>query len=41
MDQGLLVGAVFLDVFKAFDTVKHMLLLSHLAELGLDCYACQ
>ena len=41
LDQGHIVGAVFLDIAKAFDTVNHRLLLSRLADLGFDRAACQ
>ena len=36
LDRGFVVGAVFLDIAKAFDTVNHTLLLSCLPDLGFD-----
>ena len=41
LDQGFVVGAVFLDIAKAFDTVNHTLLLSRLANLGFDPATCE
>ena len=41
LDQGFIVGAVFLDIAKAFDTVNHTLLLSRLADLGFDHATCE
>jgi len=35
MDQGLLTGAVFIDLRKAFDSVDHELLISKLQSYGL------
>ena len=40
LDQGLVVGVIFLDISKAFDTVNHHLLLSRLREFGLDPATC-
>jgi hypothetical protein len=35
MDKGLVTGAVFLDMAKAFDTVENSLLFEELASSGL------
>ena len=35
MDKGLVTGAVFLDLWKAFDTVDHPVLFSKLSKAGL------
>ena len=39
LDNRQMIGVVFLDVSKAFDTVNHKLLLSKLQSLGLDSSA--
>jgi hypothetical protein len=39
LDNHRIIGVVFLDVSKAFDTVNHNLLLSKLQSLGLDSSA--
>ena len=36
LDGGGVVGAVFLDLRKAFDTVNHQLLISRLSDFSLD-----
>ena len=36
MDDGLLTGALFLDLKKAFDTVHHGMLLSKLSKSGIN-----
>ena len=38
-DNGLVTGAVFIDLAKAFDTVDHQLLLTKLENIGLDVNA--
>lgn len=35
MDNGMVTGAVFIDLTKAFDTVNHSILLSKLNSLGV------
>ena len=41
LDAGELTGAVFKDLAKAFDTVKHKILLRKLHLLGTDGHACE
>ena len=41
LDQGLVVGVIFLDISKAFDTVSHQLLLARLREFGFDPVNCE
>ena len=41
LDNGLVTGAVFLDLKKAFDTVNHELSLSKLKSVGLDTTAAE
>ena len=36
MDQGLLTGAVFVDLSKAFDTIDHTLLIQKLSNYGIE-----
>ena len=36
LDKGLLVGVVFIDVSKAFDSINHRLLISKLSSLGIQ-----
>ena len=36
IDQGLLTGAVFVDLRKAFDTIDHSMLLTKLQTYGID-----
>ena len=40
LDQGLVVGVIFLDISKVFDTVNHQLLLMCLREFGFDPATC-
>ena len=35
MDKGCMMGTVFLDLHKAFDTVDHLLLNNKLKSLGV------
>ena len=39
MDIGLLTGAIYIDLKKAFDTIDHNLLLSKLRRYGIDSHA--
>ncbi len=36
MDKGLLTGAVYMDLKKAFDMVDHAILLNKLNKLGMQ-----
>ena len=36
MDQGLLTGAVFIDLLKAFDSVDHDIIVSKLKAAGIS-----
>ena len=41
LDNGLIIGALFIDIEKALDTIDHQILESKLQALGIsaDCYS--